>query len=125
MELEFNSDQTWIQRLDNLKIFIPYAGSRDPTEKDFENSTFAYNSAERRIEWTIAQLDKNESEASLTFEYQDELEESEFFPLNAEFELPKTQISINILEVLDAITNEPLKYEHKQKLTTESFTITN
>lgn len=66
-----------------------------------------------------------DGEASLEFEFEDDLEEADFLPLSAEFELAQNIISIHVLEVIDCGTGQSLKYSHNVKLATEAFFITN
>jgi hypothetical protein len=70
-------------------------------------------------------LNAVDGEASLEFEFEDDLEEADFLPLSAEFELAQNVISIQVLGVYECASGQALKYSHNVKLATEAFFITN
>jgi hypothetical protein len=55
-------------------------------------------------------LNAVDGEASLEFEFEDDLEEADFLPLSAEFELAQNIISIQILGVYEFASGQALKY---------------
>ena len=64
MDLEYNDNQNWITNLDNLKILIPYIGSKIPSLVDVENGTFEHDKENNQVKWSINKLNATDSEAA-------------------------------------------------------------
>jgi len=112
-----------LQELRDVVIVIPTrTGSVQPRLAEIDQGDFAYNSRTQSVEWKIALIDNANRTGNLEF-HTALMDPSNFFPVSAAFLSRATYLQLSIQGIVNAASNEPVKFSSDVSLSTEQYMV--
>ena len=121
LEAEFNAGNPRFTSIENLKISIPVAGTKQPEISKVENSETEYYPKEQTLEWSIDKLDANKTNSVLEFKTPNDV--AAIFPIIVNVSYPYSILDAKIVSVQTVDTKEPISHDDKIIMTCENYQI--
>lgn len=107
--------------LNDVTIYIPVpSGVGAPTVGEIDGD-YSYDSKKNRLEWYLPVI--NTSNASGSLEFNISGQPDDFFPINVGFYSTKTMCDIQINEVRQSETKQPVKFSQERSLLIDKYEI--
>lgn len=122
-EVEFNSDQSRINALDNVVISFGFPSSESPEVKTIENGDFDINSGNSTFRWITSRLDNKSNTANIEINFSSKTTPEDIFPFNVDFRLDYNFYKLGIKGAATIGNDTPIGCDFTPTLTVERFDI--
>jgi coatomer subunit delta len=123
LEVEYNSNQTRFDRLENIDFLIKYPVKEVPEIRSIENGEQLEGPNKSSLVWRVLSLDSNNSSSNISIKFSTHLMIDELFPINVSFSTKYNFYKMAVKQAVNLKDNTPLTFETKINLVTDNFKI--
>lgn len=121
VSMDFTADLQFISELHNVTVTIPLGTSAAPNVISADGR-FKHIGGNSQLLWELDLVDQSTSSAALEFSIA-QRDANAFFPITVSFVSNRLYCSMDVVDIVSAVTSEPIAHGYSRSLASEEYTV--